>query len=217
MTEYQALQVRTCGDDLLSIAVANVREAQSLAALLRPDSFWLEVVPGLDSVVVQYDAAQSRPEHARARLEGLPRNAVDDGAGKSGTILEIAVCYGGEDGPDLARVCSELGMSPTSLVALHTGTDHRVEMLGFMPGFAYVSGLDPRLCAGRLAAPRQRVPAGAVGINGAYTGLYALPGPGGWPIIGRAAMRLFDGAKDDPFLLRPGQSVRFMAECTSGG
>lgn len=215
MPESRRTRIRACGDDLLCVAAGNVRDAQRLARALRRDSFWLEVVPGQDSVVVQFDAAQSGPEDARARLERLPQSAVDEGAGTNDTVLEIAVHYGGDDGPDLERVCGELGMSPASLVAMHTGTDHCVELLGFTPGFAYVSGLDPRLHVGRLAAPRQRLPAGAVGIAGAYTGLYALPGPGGWPVIGRTAMRLFDGAKDDPFRLRPGQSVRFVVDGVS--
>lgn len=211
MPESQPARVRACGDDLLCVAARDVREAQRLARVLRGDPFWIEVVPGQDSVVVQFDAARHTPEDAEARLERLPRTTDDDGAVTTGTALEIAVSYGGADGPDLPRVCDELGMSPETLVALHTGSEHCVELLGFTPGFAYVSGLDPRLEVGRLATPRQRLPAGAVGIAGLYTGLYALPGPGGWAVIGRTPMRLFDGSSRDPFVLRPGQRLRFTA------
>jgi KipI family sensor histidine kinase inhibitor len=211
MPEFRPQRVRACGDDLLCIAAGDVREAQRLAHVLRGDPFWLEVVPGQDSVVVQFDSARNAPEDARARLERLPRGSAREAAASGGTVIEIPVCYGGDDGPDLRQVCGELGMSPETLVALHTGTEHCVELLGFTPGFAYVSGLDPRLQVGRLAAPRQRLPAGAVGITGLYTGLYALPGPGGWALIGRTPIRLFDGSEPEPFRLRPGQRVRFTA------
>jgi KipI family sensor histidine kinase inhibitor len=212
MPESRRTRVRACGDDLLCIATRDVRDAQRLARELRGDTFWLEVVPGQDSVVVQFDSARNTPEDARARLERLPPGNADEGAAASGSVIEIPVCYGGDDGPDLRRVCSELGIAPETLVALHTGTEHRVELLGFTPGFAYISGLDPRLEVGRLAAPRQRLPAGAVGIAGVYTGLYALPGPGGWALIGRTPLRLFDASRPDPFCLRPGQRVRFTAD-----
>lgn len=211
MPEARRPRIRACGDDLLCIAAGDVRDAQRMGRELRRDSFWLEVVPGQDSVVVQFDSARHTPEDARARLERLPPGSADEGAAGGATVIEIPVHYGGDDGPDLQRVCSELGMSPEMLVALHTGTEHCVELLGFTPGFAYLSGLDAQLEVGRLAAPRQGLPAGAVGIAGLYTGLYALPGPGGWAIIGRTPLRLFNGSEPDPFYLRPGQRVRFAA------
>jgi allophanate hydrolase len=215
MPESRRTRIRACGDDLLHIAADDVRDAQRLGRDLRTDCFWLEVVPGQDSVVVQFDSARHTLDDARARLERLPPGSADDGAGTNDSVIEIPVCYGGDDGPDLRRVCSELGMSPETLVTLHTGTEHCVELLGFTPGFAYLSGLDSRLQVGRLAAPRQRLPAGAVGIAGLYTGLYALPGPGGWALIGRTPLRLFDGREPDPFVLRPGQRVRFTASVGS--
>jgi allophanate hydrolase len=211
LDESRIIRIRSCGDDLLCIAAGDVRSAQRLGRDLRRDSFWLEVVPGQDSVVVQFDSARNTSEEARARLERMPPGSADEGAGTSDSVIEIPVRYGGDEGPDLRQVCSELGMSPETLVALHTGTEHCVELLGFTPGFAYISGLDSRLEVGRLAAPRQRLPAGAVGIAGPYTGLYGLPGPGGWALIGRTPLCLFDPSQADPFCLCPGQRVRFTA------
>lgn len=204
------LRPRPCGDDLVTVAVADAGHAQRLAKVLRDDPVWLEAVPGQDSVVVQFDPAVTGPGEAvdrlrRVRTPGpLPRPSQDL------PPLAIPVRYGGADGPDLDAVCRELGLTRAEFIAAHSAGDHRVAMLGFTPGFAYVAGLGERLAVQRLARPRQRVPAGSVGIAGEWTGLYALAGPGGWPLVGRTALPLFDPAAADPFRLAPGQRVRFV-------
>lgn len=208
-TENAASEPRPCGDDLACVAVANPATAQRLAAALRREPEWLEVVPGLDSVTVQFDPLILDPERVCARLrDALPRaqqgELIDDGP-----VLDVPVRYGGDEGPDLDAVCRQLGLSPADFVAAHTGRVCRVDLMGFTPGFAYVGGLDPALDVPRLSAPRARVPAGAVGIAGTYTGLYALAGPGGWAIVGRTPMPLFDAGAGQPFRLAPGQRIRF--------
>ncbi len=210
MPESLQSEARLCGDDLFTLPVADAATAQRLAAVLRGQAYWLEVVPGLNSVVVQFDAATTDAETARKRLRALP---VPDGpaAGTAVPLVRVPVRYGGEAGPDFDAVCRKLGLSRDELISAHTGGAHCVAMLGFTPGFAYVAGLDPRLDVGRLASPRQRVPAGSVGIAGAYTGLYALAGPGGWPLIGRTELALFDAGEAEAFKLAPGQRIRFEA------
>lgn len=200
-------EARLIADDLVSIRAPDAVEAQRIARTLR-DGRWIEVVPGADSVVVQFDNSSMSPEAALGNIEALLRQ------GRSMDPLPSRRCalhvrYGGDDGPDLADVCRQLGVSRSELIALHSSVEYRVDMLGFTPGFAYLGGLDPRLNVPRLARPRQRVAAGSVGIAGGRTGIYALPGPGGWPLIGRVDEQLFDASAEDPFVLAPGTRVRF--------
>ena len=121
------------------------------------------------------------------------------------------MCYGGELGPDLTVVAAFSGLSEAEVIAVHAESTYRVYMLGFLPGFAYLGSVDERIAIPRRESPRLRVPAGSVGIAGRQTGVYPLPAPGGWQLIGRTPTRLFDLARAEPFLLRPGDQVRFAA------
>ena len=103
------------------------------------------------------------------------------------------------------------GSTKTTVIVRHCAVEYRVAMLGFSPGFPYLLGLDPRLAMPRLDTPRTRVAAGSIGIGGAQTGIYPQAGPGGWRIIGRTALALFDPLHDPPTLLAPGDRVRFIA------
>jgi KipI family sensor histidine kinase inhibitor len=201
--------VQSAGDDLISVPVADTRSAQALAASLRASGDWLEAVAGIDSVVVRYDIARILRAEAERRLTDARAN-VHPGVETQRTVVEIPIAYGGEFGPDLARVCEQLAMSEDEFIALHSG-EYTVDMLGFIPGFAYVGGLDKRLTVARLPEPRQHVPAGSVGIAGGRSGIYSLPGPGGWPLIGRTSRRLFDPTAVDPFMLAAGTTVVFTA------
>jgi inhibitor of KinA len=119
------------------------------------------------------------------------------------------VCYGGELGPDLADVAAFGGISESAAVDLHLGMTYRVFMLGFMPGFAYLGIVDACIAAPRRETPRVRVPRGAVGIAGFQTGVHPVEAPSGWQLIGRTPVRPFDPARAEPFLMKPGDSVRF--------
>ena len=198
----------SAGDDLISISVANPREAQDLALRLRESKAYLDVVAGIDSVVVQFDMASKD----RSELEKQIAQVIAQPSSTRATVrpaVEIPVCYGGEAGPDLADVCEQLGMTQEEFIALHSGCEYEVDLVGFTPGFAYIGGLDAQLNVSRRQEPRVSVPAGSVGIAGGMTGLYALQGPGGWPLIGRTSFVLFDTAADDPFVLAPGSKVVF--------
>ena len=123
--------------------------------------------------------------------------------------MTIPVWYDPEAGLDLPALASELHLSPDEIVALHSGTEYRVFMLGFKPGFPYMGTLPERLAAPRLASPRTAVPAGSVAIAGRQTGIYSVRSPGGWRILGRTPLTLFDAQREEPFLLRAGDRVRF--------
>ena len=127
-------------------------------------------------------------------------------------VIEVPVCYGGELGPDLEDVARAVALSPAEVIARHSAPAYRVYLLGFTPGFPYLGGMDPRLACPRLSSPRVRVPAGSVAIAGAQTGVYSVESPGGWRLLGRTPLRLFDpdpGARR-PFLLAPGDGLRFV-------
>jgi len=199
--------VQSAGDDLISVSVAGPEAAQSLAAALRITGNWLEAVAGIDTVVVRFDIASVSHRDAEAGLSAAlakPLPHIDTAAKR----ITIPIAYGGEFGPDFEHVCETLALSGDEFIALHSG-EYRVDMLGFIPGFAYIGGLDARLNIDRLPEPRQFIPAGSVGIAGGRTGLYALPGPGGWPIIGRTSCELFHPDSSEPFTLSPGSTVLF--------
>ncbi|HET9482549.1 MAG TPA: 5-oxoprolinase subunit PxpB, partial [Xanthomonadales bacterium] len=135
----------------------------------------------------------------------------DDAVDAVPRTVVIPVCYGGDSGPDLDAVAKHTGLSAHDVVARHAAGDYRVAMLGFQPGFPYLIGLDPALATPRHATPRPRVAAGSVGIGGAQTGVYPREAPGGWQLIGRTPLALFDAARKPPALLAPGDRVRFEA------
>jgi KipI family sensor histidine kinase inhibitor len=161
----------------------------------------------LDEVEAIANRAWDDSAVARATTD---RDADDAGDGDAAAI-EIPVRYGGGNGPDLESVAAVVGLSPSAVVELHAGGSYRVLFLGFAPGFGYLGGLDPRLATARRATPRERVPAGSVGIAGGQTAVYPLAMPGGWQLIGRTDAVLFDPRRDPPALFRPGATVRFVA------
>ena len=179
--------------------------AERLAAA--PPAGVLDVVPGYDALLVAYDPLRVAPAAVEAWLAGALAEAP---AAPPGHRVEIPVCYDPALAPDLEPLAAEKGLSVAELVALHTAPDYRCYLLGFRPGFPFLRGLDPRLVAPRLASPRPRVPAGAVGIGGGQTGVYPVDSPGGWRLIGKTPLRLFDPARPVPFLVRAGDTVRFV-------
>ena len=200
--------VRSCGDDLLNIDVAGPETGQALADQLRESGDWLECVAGMDSVVVQFDAMTLDASEACLKIQNVLEAPLSE-LKLSDELLEVPVCYGGEYGPDLDMLCAQLNLSVEDFVELHSGREYRVDMLGFTPGFAYVGGLDDAINVPRLEQPRQHVAAGSVGIADGRTGIYSLPGPGGWPLIGRTALSLFDPSLAQPFVLQAGSRIRF--------
>jgi inhibitor of KinA len=207
----------TLGDSIDEATHRRVRAVSS--ALDTRDWHGLECivdqVPAFASVVVHYDPARvggdpETPPYARLvkALSGLLATVQDDELPVPRT-KDIPVCYGGEFGPDLEDVARQHSISASDAVNLHTAGNYLVYMVGFMPGFAYLGGLAERLVTPRRSSPRTAVPAGTVGIGGQQTGVYPLVSPGGWNLIGRTPLRIFDVAREEPALLATGDRVRF--------
>ena len=194
-------------DDVIEFAVASPTEAQNLASSIREKVAAEDVVAGLDRVSVRF-----HPSAVAQVTSALQDVSVSNEVKRETTPpIELGVVYGGDHGPDLSFVAERLDLSIKEFVQAHTAITHTVEMIGFTPGFSYISGLPEKYAVPRLAAPRPRVPAGSVGVTAGYTGIYALDGPGGWPLIGKTEAELFRADREDPFLLTPGQRVKFRA------
>jgi KipI family sensor histidine kinase inhibitor len=175
---------------------------------------WLrDLVPAYASAGLFFDArlidASGAEAWLRDQLAALPSDANLSAA--TARSVDIPVVYGGEAGPDLESAAAELGITPSQLAQRHAAGEYMVAMIGFAPGFPYLLGLDPALALPRLATPRTSVAAGSVGIGGAQTGIYPRESPGGWRLIGRTPLVLFDPAQESPALLMPGDRVRFVA------
>lgn len=189
------------GEGALLVGVPEGRAA-AIAVSLRENGFWQSVVPTGSQILVTFDPAQYR----RARVLLAQQVTVAPVLTKPRTVI-VPVTYGGADGMDLARVAAAWGVSEDQAIRLHSDRDHQVLFLGFMPGFPYLESNLPPI--ERLATPRNRVPAGSVGVAGTRTGVYPAESPGGWCIIGRTAVPLFDASRPSPTLLLPGDIVRF--------
>lgn len=196
------------------------RTARSFAAwlLAHPIAGVTDVVPAFTTVALHYrpEAIEAgRPDalpfqRLRGQVEAILAQDIahEQGAGR---VIEVPVCYGGEFGPDLPEVAAACGLSPEQLIALHAASPHVVYMLGFAPGFPYIGGLDQRLAVPRRQTPRTSIPAGTVAIAREQTVIYPIETPGGWNMIGRTPLRLFDPLADPPSLLQPGDELRFVA------
>ena len=167
----------------------------------------LEVIPAYSSILIEYD----HKKVTRHEMNRLIKDIKPDLLNAAGSLHEIPVVYGGEHGPDLSAVAEKSGLSEDDVIRLHTSAVYRVFMLGFLPGFCYLGGLDPRLEIKRLDSPRLMIPAGSVGIAGRQTGIYPSDSPGGWRIIGRTRYKLYNPGTENIFPVKPGDSIRFKA------
>ncbi|HEX7523829.1 MAG TPA: 5-oxoprolinase subunit PxpB [Candidatus Deferrimicrobium sp.] len=170
----------------------------------------IESIPTYRSLLVLFDPLVLPRERLVPEVEALLSiPVVEEASGAGGNTVELPVLYGGEFGPDLAFIARHNGLSTEEVIAIHSSSSYLVYMLGFTPGFPYLGGMSSRLAAPRLLSPRGKVPSGSVGIAGSQTGVYPLESPGGWRLIGRTPLRLFDLEAGRPFLLAPGDVVRF--------
>jgi KipI family sensor histidine kinase inhibitor len=194
-------------------APATLAQQQRIWALAAEAMQWRgvqEVLPGMNNLSLLFDPAQIDVVELEMQvLSAWPQLAA---AGIQGRQIEIPVAYGGESGPDLAEVARHTGLSPAEVVKRHSAGDYVVYLLGFLPGFAFMGGLAPELATPRRKEPRVAVPARSVGIGGEQTGIYPLVSPGGWQLIGRTSLEMFDPAAAEPTRLRPGDRVRFVVE-----
>jgi inhibitor of KinA len=167
-----------------------------------------EAVPTYRSLLVHYDPLRLFYDEVKALVTDLLQKGEEIPLPQP-KVVEIPVIYGGKFGPDIEFVAEHNGISVEEVIRLHSGATYTVYMLGFSPGFTYLGGLPEVLATPRLPTPRTLVPAGTVGIAGAQTGIYPIATPGGWRLIGRTPLMLFDPNRDPPVLLRPGDRVCF--------
>jgi len=172
----------------------------------------IEIVPTYRSLLIYFDPLIITRSDLAARIGLLlGDDGLDAAKPQPARIVEIPVSYGGEHGPDLEFVARPTGLSPDEVVAIHTSVPYLVYMLGFTPGFPYLGGMSERIAAPRLEKPRTAIPGGSVGIAGSQTGIYPVTSPGGWRIIGRTPVKLFDPAAAEPFLFAAGDYLQFKA------
>ncbi|GEC16695.1 5-oxoprolinase subunit PxpB [Nitrobacter winogradskyi] len=168
-----------------------------------------ETVPTYRSLLVHYDPVRIGFEELAERLSALARLPVASAA--PARRWRIPVAYGGEHGIDLEDVATALNMTPDDIVTRHVGRDYRVAMIGFTPGWSYLSGLDSSLQMPRLQSPRLLTPSGTISIGGLQAGIQCLAGPSGWRLLGRTAVRTYQLHRDPVFLLEPGDAITFYA------
>ncbi len=196
-----------CGREALLVEVDDLDAALALYAALRTAALpgVVDLVPAARTVLIRLDPAVTSPAEVEKATAGLQVT----GQRRTGTAtVEIPVRY---DGPDLAEVAAHTGLSRDEVVALHTGSRWTVAFAGFVPGFGYLTGGDPRLDVPRRDSPRTRIPAGSVGLAGRFSGVYPSDSPGGWQLIGSTTRRMWDLDRPEPALLAPGVEVIFKA------
>lgn len=217
MRAIRSLQFFPEGDSAIRISFADAISREAIdavrrysAALTTANIPWVrDVVAAYTTVTVCYAPEDIRYAEAEAFLAALQPHESVDLAGER--TVEIPVCYGGEFGPDLEALAKLHGIDTAEAVSRHEGGDYLVAAIGFVPGFAYLYGLPEALTTPRLATPRPRVPAGSVAIGGGQTGIYPLETPGGWRVIGRTPLRMFDAERSPAAILSVGDTVRFRA------
>jgi KipI family sensor histidine kinase inhibitor len=205
--------VAPAGDRAVLITLGHTIDPELLGQVLgldqalavRPPRGLLSTVPAYASLLCHYDPEVTdagRLEDSIRQLEGQVDASVP-----SGPVVDIPTRY---DGPDLADVALKTNLTPAGVVDAHAGREYLVYCVGFAPGFTYCGALPDQLAVPRLASPRLRVSAGSIGIAGRQTGIYAVESPGGWNLIGRTSLRLFDPAADPPARFKPGNRLRFI-------
>ncbi len=218
MTFYGEPRLLLAGDSALvvefgdEISLEVNRKVHALADALGKASLpgLGEAVPTYRSLLIHYDPLRLSCDEVKAFVSEVLQTCEEKLPLKP-RVVEIPVVYGGESGPDIEFVAEHSGLfSVEEVIRLHSGAAYTVYMLGFAPGFAYLGGMPEAIATPRLETPRTLVPAGSVGIAGEQTGIYPIATPGGWRLIGRTPLKLFDPEHDPPTLLKAGDTVRFV-------
>ena len=214
---YEAPKFLAAGDRAIVIELGDEisiecnRRVHSLQRAIARQSLpgVVDLIPTYRSLLVEYDAVQVSYADMKARLVEV-RGNIPELPDEDAAIIHLPVLYGGEHGPDLEFVARNAGMDVNEVIDLHSGTEYPVYMMGFTPGFPYLGGMSERIATPRLSTPRGVIPAGSVGIAEAQTGVYPIESPGGWRLVGRTPLRLFDVTRNSPSLIDAGDCVRFV-------
>ena len=216
----QRVQVQACGDAWVMVdwgahAKANTA-ARALAARLResPEAFAIEVVAGVRTLALRLASGEAFEHRAKHRGEAIRwlKQIAPQALGweaPAGREVVFPACYDLSMAPDLDEVAAATGLTTAEVVRLHCARSYTAEVIGFMPGFAYLGGLDPQLKLDRRTVPRPRVPEGGIAIAGLQSAIYPSPTAGGWHLIGRCPLRLFDPDRSPPALMTEGDTIRF--------
>ena len=220
MVEFGDIRITNVGDTAFNVEFGTVVDRRINAKVMSlyeaiksknatdPLPGLVEVIPTFRSLLVSYDVCQT----TRAAIESLIYELLEqtrDSVSSFGRSWRIPVCYDGDLGPDVDDVCQACDLTRDELIALHSGAEYFVYMIGFMPGFSYLGGVPERLRLPRRLSPRVKVPAGSVAITEELSAVYPWESPGGWHLLGRTPVSFFDLARDPPVLLRAGDLVHF--------
>jgi KipI family sensor histidine kinase inhibitor len=207
-------RILPCGDAALSVEFGdeidpglNARVLELDARLQDSSARIVETVPTYRSLLVHYDPTATDFESLKAAVLDASRDFSDEV--RQGRLWQVPVIYGGAFGVDLGEVADRHGLTPAQLIEKHAAPVYRVYMLGFVPGFAYLGGLDPAIATPRRAAPRTRTPAGTISIGGIQALIASIEAPSGWHLLGRTPVRSFMPRRDPVFLFEAGDRVRF--------
>lgn len=169
----------------------------------------VDMIPAFCSLLINYDPRVIGYDELKERIKSLVRVDLKTEDRKK-RVFEIPVCYGGEYGPDLKNIAEHAGLTEEEVIRIHSSKDYLIYMLGFLPGFTYLGGLDERIHTPRLANPRVKISAGSVGIGGSQTGIYPLDSPGGWQLMGMTPVKTYDPQREVPILVEAGDYIRFV-------
>ena len=213
---YQRARYLPAGDKAIavelgdSIAPETNRRVRDLLVAIESQEMpgVIDLVPSYRSLLVYYDPLRVSLPQLTERLSELEQN-LNQAALHAPKVVEIPTLYGGEYGPDLAYVAEHNGLTAEEVIQIHSSADYLVYMMGFTPGFPYLGGMSQRIATPRLQTPRTRIPAGSVGIAEQQTGVYPIESPGGWQLIGRTPVQLFETQRDPPVVVEPGDFIWF--------
>ncbi len=215
--DNENIRILTAGDSSLLIEFGKIispdinRKIAATVQLIKAQQTpgVVDIIPAFCSLLINYDPRVISYEEIRDRMQTILKIDVKADAARK-KIYEIPVCYGGEFGPDLDNIAQHAGLSPGEVIQIHSSRDYLIYMLGFLPGFCYLGGLDERIHTPRLANPRLKISAGSVGIGGSQTGIYPLDSPGGWQLMGMTPVKTYDPQREVPILVEAGDYIRFI-------
>lgn len=212
----EQIRFLSCGDSAVTVEFSkNISEETNkkirfLAAKIESEKVKgiRECVPTFCSLTVYFDPLVTTRKKTEKNILKIINSYKEGSEGKRRVFL-IPVCYENEYAPDMDDVCELTGLSKQEIIDIHSKTDYLIYMLGFLPGFPYLGGMDERIEAPRLDSPRTTIPVGAVGIGGKQTGIYPLASPGGWRLIGRTPVKVYDSERENPIVYKAGDYIRF--------